>query len=50
VVTFKLQYVAYKISFLRFQRSVVEFIGVVLHSGFQLPLVHPFNDPDYTPH
>jgi hypothetical protein len=49
VVTFKLPYVAYKI-FLRFQRSVVEFRGVVLHSGFQHPLVHPFIDPDYTPH
>jgi hypothetical protein len=50
VVTFKLQYVVHKISFLRFQRSVVEFRGVVLHSGIQHPPVHPFNDADYTPH
>jgi hypothetical protein len=41
---------AYKISVLRFQRSVLELSGVVLPSGIQHPPVHPFNDPDYTPH
>jgi hypothetical protein len=50
LVTFKLQYVAYKISYLRFQRSVLELSGVVLPSVIHHPPVHPFNDPDYTPH
>jgi hypothetical protein len=29
---------------------VLDLSGVVLPSCFHHPLVHPFNDPDYTPH